>query len=173
MSLLLFPYCSYSFLPKVRGVRKEGLRIANLARNGRTISEKVPGGAARAQACAACFVCVPGGRVLSGEQGSNALFECLVTMPDRGAGEQCGVCVPGDHVLTVERGSNALFVCFATMPVRGAARTQACAACFVCVPGDHALSVEQGSNAVFVCLGTMPDRGAGRQCGVCVPGNYA
>ena len=28
MSLLLFPYCSYSFLPKVRGVRKEGLRSA-------------------------------------------------------------------------------------------------------------------------------------------------
>ena len=36
-------------------------------------------------------------------QESNAVFECLVTMPDRGAGKQCAVCVPGDHALSGDR----------------------------------------------------------------------
>ena len=53
---------------------------------------------------------MPGDHALSVEQGSNALFVCLATMPDRGAGEQCGVCVPGDYALSGEQGSNVVFV---------------------------------------------------------------
>ena len=119
-------------------------------------------GAARAQACAACFVCVPGDHALSREQGSDALFVRLTTMPDRGAGERCAVWGPGDHALTGERRGRkpaplALFECLGIMPDRGAGER-----CAVCVPGDHALTVKQESNALFVRLTTMPDRRAAR-----------
>jgi hypothetical protein len=107
------------------------------------------------------------GQCLSGERGSNAVFEIgVVARLGRllclWAGGQC---------LSGERGSNALFVCLGTMLCRRArkqcpgdyacpgservmrclkaARSQDWAACFVCALGDNACP---GSGGAMLCL---------------------
>jgi hypothetical protein len=87
------------------------------------------------------------GLCLSGEQESNAVFECL-----------------GDYALSGEQESNAVFECLGTMPVCGAGKK-----CGVWERTGR----KPCPLALFVCLGTMLCRRERKQCVVWVPGDYA